>query len=203
MEFYGLRFTNPPGSNRCYSNACVNALMSSHNLMSNVSPDHDGRKACSICWQFSYFSRVSQSQRNKHHTSEHLKDIIAKSARQFIGNRQQDPAEYLEQIINQCSEFKQLTSHQSIQNFTCISCNTKTQTLDDRNVLIQPLRREDETLDLNQILSKPKVSSSNKNCEKCGLDKQFEVNEELLICPPVLIINLQRSIFMAEERHLG
>ena len=166
--------------------------------MSHVNPDHDGRKACSICWQFSYFSRVSQSQRNKHHTSEHLKDIIAKSARQFIGNRQQDPAEYLEQIMNQCSEFKQLTSHQSIQNFTCISCNTKTQTLDDRNVLIQPPRKEDETLDLNQILSKPKVSSCNKNCEKCGLDKQHEVNEELLICPPVLIINLQR--FKTEQR---
>ena len=100
--------------------------------------------------------------------------------------------------MNQCSEFKQLTPHQSIQNFTCISCNTKTQTLDDRNVLIQPLRKEDETLDLNQILSKPKVSSCNKNCEKCGLDKQHEVNEELLICPPVLIINLQR--FKTEQR---
>ena len=120
---------------KIYSKACVNALMSLQNFMSHVNPNHDGRKAYSICWEFSYFCRVSQSQRNKHHTSEHLKDIIAKSARQFIGNRQQDPAEYLEQIMNQCSEFKQLTSHQSIQNFTCISCNTKTQTLDDRNVL--------------------------------------------------------------------
>ena len=42
------------------------------------------------------------------------------------------------------------------------------------------------------------MSSCNKNCEKCGFDKQHEVNEELLICPPVLNINLQR--FKTEQR---
>ena len=150
-----MKFTNPLGSNMCYSNACVNALLASQYLLSHIDPNHDGINSCGICWFFSYYSRVSQLQPNQVHSSEGLKRRIARIANQFIGNRQQDPTEYIEAIVNQCSVFKELTSQQSVQTYTCISCNHKTPKLDYKNVLMQPLRKEDETLSLDQILSKP------------------------------------------------
>ena len=82
----------------CYSNASVNSLMASHCLLSKVDPNHDGtKKSCSICWQFSYFRRVSQFDPNQCHTTEHLKNQIAQLANQFKGKRQQDPSDYIGQ----------------------------------------------------------------------------------------------------------
>ena len=98
MEFSGIRFSNPTGVNICYSNACVNALLASQHLVSLIDPNHDGINTCGICWLFSYYSRVSRLQPNQVHSSEGLKTRIARIANQFIGNRQQDPTEYIEEI---------------------------------------------------------------------------------------------------------
>ena len=57
MEFLGLKFKNPPGSNLCYSNACVNGLLASQTLMSKVNHDHGSiyqGQNCGICYFFSY-----------------------------------------------------------------------------------------------------------------------------------------------------
>ena len=95
--------------------------------------------------------RVSQSQRNLCHSSESLKNQIALTAAQFRGTNQHDPSEYMVQILNGCSVFKELTSHQSLQTYTCLKCNTITRKVDHRNILIQPMKREDENLNLNEI----------------------------------------------------
>ena len=127
---------------------------------------------------------------------------MAQRAKQFIGNRQQDPVEYIEEILGQCSIFKQLTSLEVVHTYTCISCNNKSHQTDRRNILIQPLRKEDETLTLNQILSRSSVSNSQKICDSCGLNRQHEISEEILIYPSVLIINLQRFKAITGENAL-
>ena len=111
----------------CYSNASVNALMASQCLMSKVDPNHDGTKnSCSICWHFSYLKRVSQLQRSVCHSSEPLKNQIALTATQFRGTNQHELSEYMVQILNGCSVFKELTSHQSLQTYTCLKFSTRT-----------------------------------------------------------------------------
>ena len=169
--------------------------------MSKVDPNHDRTKnSCSICWHFSYLKRVSQSQRNLCHSSESLKNQIALTAAQFRGTNQHDPSEYMVQILNGCPMFKELTSHQSLQTYTCLKCDTKTQKVDERNIIIQPMKREDENLNLNQMLSKLQVSSCTKICDSCKCNGLHQVSEELLILPSVLIINLQRFIQVTDER---
>ena len=127
---------------------------------------------------------------------------MAQKAKQFIGNCQQDPIEYIEEILGQCSIFKQLTSLEVLHTYTCISCNNKSHQTDRRNILIQPLRKENETLTLNQILSRSSVSNSQKICDSCGLNRQHEISEEILIYPSVLIINLQRFKAITGENAL-
>ena len=124
MEFLGLKFKNPPGSNLCYSNACVNGLLASQTLMSKVNHDHGSMyqgQSCGICYFFSYYKRLNLFQSNEPDSTEALKNRMAQKAKQFIGNRQQDPVEYIEEILGQCSIFKQLTSLEVVHTYTCIS----------------------------------------------------------------------------------
>ena len=177
--------------------------MASQSLMSKVDPNHDGRESCGICWHFSHFNRVSQMQRYQSHSTEGLKIEIAKRAKQFIGRRQHDPSEYIEQIVRQCTAFQELTTHQSFSTYTCMSCNEKSHSSDVRNILIQPLKKEDENLSLGHILSSNSVTTCHKICESCDQDRLHQMNEELLIHPSVLIINLQRFTAHVEEASVG
>ena len=103
MEFLGIKFRNPANSNMCYSNASVNGLMASQNLMSIVDPNHGGGSSCRICWHFLHLKQVGHLLPDEVHSTEALKTEVALHARQFIGNRQQDPVEYIEQILSQCT----------------------------------------------------------------------------------------------------
>ena len=133
MDFLSIKFTNPLKSNLCYSNASVNGLMASQNLMSRVDPNHDQMKrSCEICRQFSYLTRVGQLQPHICHSTDPFRNVIGQFANEFLGRRQQDPAEFIGQILNNCSNFKKVTSHQSLQTYTCLNCNTKSNVPDDR-----------------------------------------------------------------------
>ena len=98
MEFLGIKFRNPANSNMCYSNTSVNGLMASQNLMSIVDPDHGGGSSCRICWHFLHLKQIGHLLPDEVNSTEALKTEVALHARQFIGNRQQDPIEYIEQI---------------------------------------------------------------------------------------------------------
>ena len=68
-----------------------------------------------------------------------------------------------------------------------------------RNTLILPLRKEDEKLSLGQILSNENTSTCTKIYDPCKQNRLHELNEEILIHPPVLIINFQRFKEHVEE----
>ena len=84
MEFLGLKFKNPPGSNLCYSNACVNGLLASQTLMSKVNHDHGSiyqGQNCGICFFFSYYKHLNLFQSNEPDSTEALKNHIAQKAK--------------------------------------------------------------------------------------------------------------------------
>ena len=84
-----------------------------------------------------------------------------------------------------------------------MKCNKKSHTTDVRNILIQSLKKEDENLSLGHILSSNYVTTCRKICESCDQDRLHQMNEELLIHPSVLIINLQRFTAHVEEASIG
>ena len=84
-----------------------------------------------------------------------------------------------------------------------MTCKAKTHGIDVRNTLILPLRKEDEKLSLGQILSNDNTSACTKICEPCNQNRNHKLHEELLIHPPVLIINLQRFKENVEENFVG
>ena len=90
--------------------------------------------------------------------------------------------------------FKNLTSHQSIETYTCLNCDKKSHKPDDRNIFLQPLTRENENQTLNEIISGAHISSCEKICESCNVNGLHQKSEELFILPSVLIINLQRFV---------
>ena len=72
--------------------------MASQNLMSIVDPNHSGGSSCRICWHFLHLKQVGHLLPDEVHSTEALKTEVALHARQFIGNRQQDPVEFIKQI---------------------------------------------------------------------------------------------------------
>ena len=126
--------------------------MASQGLMSIVDPNHDGGNPCRICCHFSHFKQVGHLLPDKVHSTEALKTEIALHARQFSSNCQQDPVEYIEQILSQCTILQESSTYQSFNTYTCMTCKVKTHGTDVRNTLILPLRKEDENLSLFQDL---------------------------------------------------
>ena len=148
--------------------------MASKTLTSQIDKNHDLRKQCGICTSFSYFERVSRLQQqswqlNQCHSTKGLKDCVSKMAKQFIGSRQHDPAEYMGEILNQCSLFKERTLHQSLLTYTCINCREESPRADERNMLIQPLWKANKFLTLSEILENNVISRCKKIVILVGL----------------------------------
>ena len=193
-QFKGLPFENQLGENLCFCNSGTNALLSSEKVTSGIMQDH-----C-FCCDFLYGMKNSTLYPIIK-SARPLKAFVAQFKEEFRNNNQQDADEFIQCLFSQCEILRELTKSVVIVNYKCKRCGKKINKEDERNVFYENI----DGSSIAEIISstKRKFPTFLEQCSECRLETQFEKNEEIVLLPDVLIVNLQRVQRSRSNRILG
>ena len=182
--FNGLPFENNPGENLCYCNSVTNGLLSSAKVKSKIRQDH-----CFCCdflygmYNADFFPPIK--------SARPLKALVAHSSPNFRSNRQQDCTEFANSVLEKCELLTELTQSIVYVTYKCRRCSKTTTDRENRNILYESITGSTlgEIIGSNRERSFPIFQ---KDCTRCKMETDHDHDENILMMPELLLINLQR-----------
>ena len=129
MTFRGIKFYNR--WNECYANESINALLACNGITSAIlqRPNH-----CRSC-VFLYNMMTSTPGSVQYSTL--LREWACEFNDQFIFGKQNDPAEFIQTIIQNCDVLMNLTKFEVQLTSTCNHCGKDSSVIDTRNIFVE------------------------------------------------------------------
>jgi len=128
-------------------------------------------------------------------SSLRLKEWVASNHQEFDSTRQQDPSEFVECLLTDCSILDELTKVEIINTYKCTRCHyvTDDSNSDGRNKNIIYLNVTSQSVAQIVSNSRTNLELEFKRCLKCGELNEHEKKQNWMILPKVLIISLGRT----------
>jgi uncharacterized UBP type Zn finger protein len=181
----GICFENPKGTNLCYVNSCLNALMTSETVLNQLKNGSNSLIARSL---------IRLAEGNGTQNAGCFRKSVAEFFPDFNNNNQQDPMEFMYCLINILDCLKNLTRLKMQDTFQCDKCKVITIGQTDETFILSEFISGNST---TEIFMKNRTEQGfEKECIKCNLKLACHTKTETMIqTPKVLLLSLKRFNF--------